>query len=703
MGAGVNYCFDELEYRNGNIVCSGWAVPEIPGGPLSVAVYDKSGAKKDAEISPVSRADVGVSMFGDSTMDMYGFRIRLPYAKEESLTVRFEVDNEKKETLDAEIFPKKLHFRFVKQTSLPGKLKRYLKSDDKKNFWRTDRYFTYEKKDKEYAVWREFHSPDKKELERQRTTPLGEQPLISIVMPVYRPNLVYLKQMIESIHVQTYGNWELCIACGGKLETETYRYLNGLNSMGRRVKVKFLKENLGIAGNTNKAIEMAAGEWIAFVDQDDLLRADALYEYARAIHMNCADVVYCDEDKLDEDTGIFFEPNFKPDFNPDLLLCNNYICHMLMVRLSLARKVGELDETLSGAQDHDFILRCMEKTDLFVHIPKVLYSWRRHRESTALCPESKEYAYEAGKKAIEGYYRRNGIPGSVEPMKWKGWYRTSFMLQEHPSVSIIIPNKDHKEELERCVESLLTGITYQNFEILIVENNSEKQETFEFYETLKQKDARIRVEVWDRPFNYSAINNFAAAKASGEYLLLLNNDTKAISPDFLESMLGYCMRPDVGAVGAKLYYPDDTIQHAGVLVGVSEGADHVFLHYHKSNPGYMGRAAVSQDMSAVTAACMMVKKSVYETVGGMEEAFAVAYNDVDFCLKVRKAGYLVVYDAFAELYHYESATRGYEENEEKKERFEAEKALLRRRWPVQMLGDPYYNRNLSLKHGYFSI
>lgn len=693
-------CFDELEYRGGNIVCSGWAVPEQPGEPLNVQIKTADGGLLPVSVQAVRRADVGEAMFGDSSMDMYGFSAKIPYRGEKSLIVHFCAGSD---SMEAEVFPKKLYFRWKKHNSLPGKLKRYLKSDDRKNFWRMEKYSDYEKRDQEYAIWKDMHTPDRAELAKQRDSSLCEHPLISVVMPVYMPDLGHLKQMISSVQSQTYSQWELCIACGGIQSDEVRSYLNGLSSQGRNIKVKFLKENLGIAGNTNKAIEMAAGEWIAFVDQDDLLRADALYEYARAVHMNCADAVYCDEDKLDDRTGIFFEPHFKPDFNLDLLLCNNYICHMLMVRASIVRMAGELNPELDGAQDHDFILRCCEHTVKFVHIPKILYSWRCHRDSTSMNPGSKLYAYEAGKRAIEAYYRRQGIQAEVKPMELRGWYRTSFKPEETPLVSVIIPNKDHAGDLRRCVNSILTKTSYQNYEILIAENNSSESETFACYEELKKKDSRIRVVVWDRPFNYSAINNFAAAQAQGAYLLLLNNDTEVITPDLFESMLGYCMRSDVGAVGARMFYGDDTVQHAGVLVGVSDGADHVFLHCSRSDPGYMGRAVVSQDLSAVTAACMMVKKSVYDRLGGMEEAFSVAYNDVDFCLKVREAGYLVVYDAFAELYHYESATRGYEESKEQKERFEQEKALLRRRWPVQMLGDPYYNRNLSLKHGYYSI
>ena len=699
----MNNCFDELKYRNSKIVCSGWCVPQTPGEPLKISVKGEDGAPVEVRTAMVSRADVGFAMFKDYKMDMYGYELEIPYLPQKKQTIRFQVDNGARESLEVEISPRALYWQHIKRTSLPGKMKRYLKAEDKKNFWVQDRFIEYDKKDREYGIWKEMTRPGKKELMAQRNKTFVENSLISIVVPVYRPKVEHLQQMVKSVLAQTYTNWELCLAYAGARTDETGKYLAQLEAANSKIKVKYLNENYGIAGNTNRAIELAAGGWIAFADQDDLLREDALYEYARAIHMTGADVYYCDEDKLDDETGVYFEPHFKPDFNPDLLCCNNYVCHMLMVRSILLRKVGVLNTGMDGAQDHDFVLRLSEHTSKIYHISKVLYSWRCHRESTALDPESKGYAYQAGKTAIENYYQRRGIPGTVEPMKLRGWYRTTFTLKEKPLVSILIPNKDHRMDLGRCIASLQKKSSYSNFEIIIIENNSEEEETFAFYEELKNQDPRIRVVNWQGTFNYAAINNFGASFAKGEYLLLLNNDTEIITEDAIESMLGYCMRPEVGVVGAKLFYEDNTIQHAGVLVGVSEAADHVFLHYGKEDPGYMGRAVVSQNMSAVTAACLMVKKADYEAVGGMEEEFTVAYNDVDFCLKIRDAGKLVVYDAFAEWYHYESKSRGYEETQEQKERFSREKQLLRKRWPKQMLGDPYYNKNLSLNHGYYSI
>lgn len=697
----MEYWFDRLEYKKGKMIVNGWTVPKVPGKPLEIEVVNRAGKPLKMELKRISRSDVGMVKFHDPSMNMYGYYMEIPYVMELKLMIRFRVDNEPVETLEVAISPVKL--RYLKSEFTPANLIRSLGKIDKKNFWRLKRIYLYGGTERHYNIWRELHRPDKKELAAQRTHVFTQRPLISILIPVYRPKLAHLKKMLQSVLQQTYDNWELCLAFYGSRDDEIGQYLRGLTKNNQKVKVKLLKDNYGIAGNTNKAMDMATGDWIAFADQDDLLREDALFEYVRTIHMTDADVIYCDEDKLDDETGMYFEPHFKPDYNPDLLRCSNYVCHMLMVRASLAKQVGKLNPEMDGSQDYDFTLRCSEMTSRFVHISKILYSWRSHRDSTALNPESKMYAFEAGKRALEAHYRRTGIPATVDMMKVRGWYRTRFRLTETPLVSVIIPNKDHAEDLTRCIESIRTKASYQNYEILIVENNSNEEETFRLYEKLMKEDTRIRVLTWKREFNYSAINNFAAAQAKGEYLLLLNNDTEVITSDLFESMLGYCMRQDVGAVGARMFFEDETVQHAGILVGVTRGAEPLFVHYNREEPGYMGRAIASQDLTAVTAACMMVRASVYHQVGGMEEAFAVAYNDVDFCLKLRHAGYLVVYDAFAELYHYESKTRGYDTDGEKKARLDRERELLCSRWPDAMHGDPYYNRNLSLENGYYMI
>jgi GT2 family glycosyltransferase len=381
----------------------------------------------------------------------------------------------------------------------------------------------------------------------------------------------------------------------------------------------------------------------------------------------------------------------------------NYICHLFVVKRSLMERVGVLQSAYDGAQDYDFILRCTEEAERICHIPKVLYHWRCHLGSTADNPESKRYAFEAGKRAVQAHYDRLGIPATVESGPFYGLYKTTYHWQEEPLVSIIIPNKDHIEDLKKCMDSIDGKSTYRNYEFIIVENNSTKEETFAFYQELEQRE-NVRVLYYPDAFNYSKINNFGAQAAQGEYLLLLNNDTEIINPDCIAELLGFCMREDVGIVGARLYYPDDTIQHAGVVLGFGGIAGHAFVGSSRYDNGYFSRIICAQDYSAVTAACMMTKKSVYEQVGGLTEEFCVAFNDIDYCLKVRKAGKLVVYDPAAELYHYESKSRGLEDTPEKIERFNSEAERLTRRWKDEIeQGDMYYNPNLSLDKADFSL
>ena len=468
------------------------------------------------------------------------------------------------------------------------------------------------------------------------------------------------------------------------------------------VRYRRLEKNEGIAGNTNAAIEMASGDYLALFDHDDLLSPNALFEVASAIEKEKADVIYTDEDKVTSDLKEHFQPHFKPDFNPDLLCANNYICHLFVVKRSLALKLGGQDPAYDGAQDYDFIFRCTENAEKIVHVAKILYHWRVHQASTADNPSSKLYAFDAGKRAIEAHLARIGAKAEVSHTKDLGFYRLKYQVQGNPMVSIVIPNKDEKETLKKCLESIWKKTSYSNYEIILVENNSTTQEIRDYYKELDGKE-RVRVVYWEKEFNYSAINNFGISYAKGEYILCLNNDITVISPDWLEELLANCQRPEVGIVGARLYYPDNTIQHAGIVLGMGGCAGSLFVGLARSRGGYLHKAALQQDLSAVTAACFMVKKEVFEKVGGFEEKLAVAFNDVDFCLKVRHAGYLVVYDPYAELYHHESKTRGYENTEAKKRRFQEEIEYMRCHWMPDILRDPYYNENLSLKASDYSL
>ena len=462
-----------------------------------------------------------------------------------------------------------------------------------------------------------------------------------------------------------------------------------------------MENNAGISENTNEAIKMATGEFIMFSDHDDTLAPNALFEIVKEMNEHPGtDVVYTDEDKVTMDGKRYFDPHFKPDFNLDMLRCNNYICHIFVVKREILEQVGMLRKEFDGAQDFDFILRCCEKAENIRHVAKILYHWRNHPASTAGNPESKMYAYEAGRNAVQAHYDRIGMKAEVSMTEQWGRYRTKLFVEGEPLVTIIIPNKDHKKELKTCVDSLFEKTSYQNFEILIIENNSTGKEIFAYYKELEAAHENVRVLTWEKEFNYSAINNFGAEHARGEYLLLLNNDIEVKTENWMEEMLSYCQREDVGIVGAKLLFPNEKIQHAGVILGMgpSGTAGHLFYNFPGDQFVYAGRSQTTQDLSAVTAACMMVKKELYQKVGGMDEAFQVAFNDIDFCLRVRETGKLVVFQAYAELYHHESLTRGYETSQKNKKRFKEEIKLFKTRWKdILEAGDPYYNPNLTLR------
>lgn len=563
-----------------------------------------------------------------------------------------------------------------------------------------------------YENWRKKYAVTPEELERQRQEQFSYQPKFSIVVPLYQTNPDYLREMIESVCAQTYPNWQLCMADGSPTEAEApvgHTELTGIleeyAARDSRIGYVTLAQNQGISGNTNAALQMATGDYIVLVDHDDILPENALYEFAAAVNRDrTIDMLYSDEDKISMDGKKYFEPHFKPDFNLDLLCSVNYICHLFAARADVVERAGGFWEEYDGAQDLDFILRCSEQAGNICHVPKILYHWRCHMDSTAANPESKLYAFEAGRRAIEAHYQRLSIPARVENAAFYGMYRTIYEWKEEPLVSIIIPNKDHAGDLAKCLDSIYEKSDYRNFEFVIVENNSTEQETFDYYKKLEAEHDNVRVVYYEGGFNYSKINNFGAAAARGEYFLLLNNDTELIEGNCIRELLGYCMREDVGIVGAKLLYEDDTIQHAGVVVGFGGTAGHAYIGKSRYDTGYFGRLLCAQDYSAVTAACLMTKRSVYEEVGGLTEELAVAFNDVDYCLKVRETGKLVVYNPYAELYHYESKSRGYEDSPDKVERFNGEVEVLLSRWrDIIEAGDPYYNRNLTLDNSDFSL
>lgn len=528
------------------------------------------------------------------------------------------------------------------------------------------------------------------------------QPQISIIMPVYNVDSRWLKAAIQSVMQQFYSNWELCIAddCSSRPETlETLRQI-----VDPRCKVVFLETNRGIAEASNTALSLASGEYIAFLDHDDEITPDALYYAVKAINDHDPDVLYSDEDKLSLG-GHFESPHFKPDYSPDLILSINYICHLSIYRKSILDKVGFFRAGFDGSQDHDLLLRVLDHTQKVHHIPRVLYHWRMIPGSTAAQYSSKNYAWQAGRRAIEETLQRRGIDGQVILGQHPGTYRVERSLKTKSLISIIIPFRDHPELLCQCLDSILRKTTYQNLEIIGVSNGSIDPRTFEIMEHYKAASQHIRFLQHDIPFNYAAINNFAVSQAQGEHVLLLNNDVTVITPGWVEALLEHSQRPEVGAVGAKLYYPDDSIQHGGVIIGIGGIAGHSHKYAQRQEPGYFARLHLIQNLSAVTAACLMIKKALYQTMGGLDEQnLAIAFNDVDFCLRLREKGYLNVFTPYCELYHHESKTRGYEDTPQKKQRFAKEIAYMRKRHATILRdGDPYYNINLPLDREDFGM
>ncbi len=563
------------------------------------------------------------------------------------------------------------------------------------------RYLTEAAPPDEYRRWIARFEPKAADLAKQRGHKFSRSPKVSIVVPVFNPPGKYLEAMIQSVTAQTYPNWELCLADASPA-AHVRPILEKFAAADSRVKVEFLPENRGIAGNTNAAVAMATGDYVAFADHDDTLAPFALFEVLSAINADPAvDFLYSDEDKLDS-AGERVEPNFKPDWSPETIRSRNYVCHLTVMKRSLVEAVGAFRPGFDGAQDYDLVLRASERAAKITHLPHVLYHWRMHEQSTASNKGSKTYAFENGKKAIAEHLARVGIDGSVHDGPTLGTYQVIYHLRTQPLVSVIVPNKDHPEMLARCVDSLAKS-SYANYELIVVENGSTKPDTFALYQQIRQQP-HARVLEWQKPFNYAAVNNFAASEARGEYVLFLNNDIESINPDWLESLVKQAAQPGVGAVGAKLYYADDTIQHAGIVVGMGGVAGHAHLNFPRQAPGHMQRLTYTQNVAAVTGACLLMPKRVFDAVGGFDEGYVLAFNDVDLCLKVLAAGHRVVWTPDAELYHLESKTRGPEDTDEKQKRFKREFDLFHSKWgPFLKAGDPYYSPHFRLDRPDFAL
>lgn len=540
------------------------------------------------------------------------------------------------------------------------------------------------------------------EAQRARAAEFAHRPKISILMPVYNVPSEWLRRAVASVEAQSYGNWELCIVDDASTSADTRDALGRIH--GPRITIRWLKQNCGIAAATNATLKLATGEYIGLLDHDDELTPDALYEVVAAINAHDPDLIYSDEDFLDLE-GRRANPHFKPDFSPDLLLSHNYVTHFVVLRRALFERIGGFDSRYDGAQDYDLVLRATEATAAIHHIPKILYHWRMSAASTSFDADSKPGAQAASRRALTDALARRGVRAEVLDANLPHFFRVRRAIEDEPLVSILIPFKDQPELLKQCIGSVLERSTWRNYEIVGVSNNSVRSETFALMAELAARDARVRFEEYDVPFNFSRIVNHAAARARGAHLVLLNNDIEVISWDWLEAMLEHSQRPEVGAVGAKLYYPDDTVQHAGIIVGLGGYAAHSHKHFRNDAFGYINRLNVIQNLSAMTGACLMVKKALYQALGGLDEdQFGVAYNDVDFCLRAREQGLFNVFTPYAELYHHESLSRGYEDTPEKRARFEVEKAhFARRHRAILERGDPYYSPHLTLDREDFGI
>ena len=689
----MEYCFDSIFVKNGKIFATGWAVSSVAENEIEITVTDEKKTPVDAIVTWAARPDVGLAKYGDPKAGHVGIFLEIPFRGQHLATVHFKEKNAQGNVISEQSLP--LNPALIAARKFLKESKAQYVSTKKSLIWLKKKLTGNEYAD--YDTWLRIMRVSRQELFAQRKTKFSYAPKFSVVVPLYHTPAKFLKDLVRSMMYQSYANWELCLVNASPEDVHLTSLLENWAMRDKRIRVIRLEKNLGIAQNTNAGIAASTGEFIAFLDHDDFLEPDALFCYADALNKDkTIDVFYSDEDKTDEYAAHYFYPHFKSDFNIDLLHANNYMCHFLAVRKSLVDTVGGLNEKFDGAQDYDFVLRLTEHTKKIYHCPRILYHWRCSNQSTAASQGNKMYAIHAGKAALNAHYKRLGWNARAQEGAVDGWYQTKFTLKEEPLVSILIPNKDHTDDLDVCLNSFFERADYQNYEFIIIENNSVLPETFAYYEKIEKEHDNVKVVYWEAGFNYSAINNFGFKFAKGDYIMLLNNDVELITPDIFQSMLGFCMRPEVGIVGAKLLYNDHTVQHAGVLVGAGGLADHVFKGIHEDDPGYMGRAISSQDVSAVTAACLLVKRSVYEEVGGLEDEFQVAFNDVDFCLKVRKAGYLIVYDADVKLFHYESKSRGMEDTTERFIRFGNEMMLLNSKWDIlSTFVDPYYNPNLS--------
>lgn len=706
----IRYSIDSILQKDGKIAVTGWAYDSISDTPVELSLLeDKSEGvvfKREyrVDVNQKYKIDeklkIGFEIFFDQPWSKKTTKLKLISSNETNfqvvnLNLNREIDftgNTLKSKISLNTKKILLGVKYCYNNGIKDTVRR-IKSEISYEFL------------EEYKKWIEANEKYDVEEVMASIDIFEKKPKVSIILPVYNTDEKWLRKCIESVRSQYYKNWELCIADDNSTYNHIKRVLDEYENNDSRIKVVYRKMNGHISAASNSALEIATGEYVAFLDHDDLLTPFALFQMVKEINNHDkVDIIYSDEDKINK-----FEkrskPFFKPDWSPDTLLSQNYICHFLMIRRSLVNEVGGFRVGYEGAQDHDLVLRCTEKTNDIYHVSEVLYHWRMIKSSTADNPKAKTYAFEAGKKAIESAFERRNIKGSVVGGKTLGTYNISYEVIGNPKVSILIPTKDHAKDLKICIESILSKTNYDNFEIVIIDNGSKEKETFVILEHYKRllKDRFVVLDL-DVPFNYSYLNNEAVKKATGDYVLLLNNDIQILTNNWLEKMLGFAQQEHIGAVGAKLYYKDGSIQHAGVVIGLGGVAGHSHKYYSGKSTGYFNRLTIDSNYAGVTGACLLVDKSIFLEMKGLDaENLSIAFNDVDFCLKLISNGYHNVCLAQVECIHYESKSRGKEDTKEKQERFEKEIIFMKNKWGKYIMNDPYYNKNLTMDREDFSI
>ena len=706
----IRYSIDSILKRNGKISVTGWAYDSISNTAVELSLLEDNSEgvmfKREhrVDVNQKCKIDekqkIGFEIIFDMSWWKRNTKLKLTSTGHENyqvvnLSLTREIDftgNTLKSKISLNAKKVALGLKYCYNNGVKDTVRR-IKSEISYEFL------------EEYKKWIEANEKYDVEEVIASIELFEKKPKISIILPVYNTDEKWLRKCIESVRAQYYTNWELCIADDNSTQNQVKQVLEDYRKNDSRIKVVYRKKNGHISESSNSALEIAEGEYVAFLDHDDLLAPFALFQMIKEIneHDN-ADIIYSDEDKINK-----FEkrskPFFKPDWSPDTLMSQNYICHFLMIKRSLVNEVGGFRVGYEGAQDHDLVLRCTEKTKDIYHVSEVLYHWRMIKSSTADNPKAKIYAFEAGKKAIESALKRRNIKGSVVGGKTLGTYHISYEVIGNPKVSILIPTKDHPRDLKVCIESILSKTNYNNYEIIIINNGSREKETFSLFESYKRllKDRFVVLDL-DVPFNYSYLNNEAVKKSAGEYVLLLNNDIQILTDNWLEKMLGYAQQEHIGAVGAKLYYKDGTVQHAGVVIGLGGVAGHSHKYYSGKSTGYFNRLTIDSNYAGVTGACLLVEKAKFQAVNGLDaENLSIAFNDVDFCLKLVSGGYHNICLAQVECIHYESKSRGKEDTKEKQERFEKEVIFMKNKWGKYIMGDPYYNKNLTMDREDFSM